>query len=53
MDRPRASEAEPWTSAAGADDVKPLHALLEWNVRLSSVATPDALRKFEAAFDGH
>ncbi|MEE1814829.1 DUF3427 domain-containing protein [Streptomyces sp. SP18ES09] len=24
---------------------------LEWNVRLSSVATPDALRKFEATFD--
>ncbi|WP_257231072.1 DUF3427 domain-containing protein [Streptomyces sp. UH6] len=26
---------------------------LEWNVRLSSVATPDALRKFEATFDAY
>ncbi|MFE5629658.1 DUF3427 domain-containing protein [Streptomyces sp. NPDC056543] len=26
---------------------------LEWNVRLSSVATPDALRKFEATFDSY
>ncbi|MET9363175.1 DUF3427 domain-containing protein [Streptomyces sp. NPDC006632] len=26
---------------------------LEWNVRLSSVATPDVLRKFEATFDSY
>lgn len=26
---------------------------LEWNVRLSSVATPDVLRKFEATFDAY
>ncbi|MFF5708131.1 DUF3427 domain-containing protein [Streptomyces sp. NPDC012756] len=26
---------------------------LEWNVRLSSVATPDAVRKFEATFDAY
>ncbi|MFE5908298.1 DUF3427 domain-containing protein [Streptomyces wedmorensis] len=26
---------------------------LEWNVRLSSVATPDAIRKFEATFDAY
>ncbi|MFF9349865.1 DUF3427 domain-containing protein [Streptomyces sp. NPDC014734] len=26
---------------------------LEWNVRLSSVATPSALRKFEATFDAY
>ncbi|MEU2231159.1 DUF3427 domain-containing protein [Streptomyces vietnamensis] len=26
---------------------------LEWNVRLSSVATPDAVRKFEATFDSY
>jgi superfamily II DNA or RNA helicase/HKD family nuclease len=26
---------------------------LEWNVRLSSVATPDALKKFEATFDSY
>ncbi|GAA3061967.1 DEAD/DEAH box helicase [Streptomyces roseofulvus] len=26
---------------------------LEWNVRLSSVATPDAIRKFEATFDSY
>lgn len=26
---------------------------LEWNVRLSSVATPDALRKFEGTFDSY
>jgi superfamily II DNA or RNA helicase/HKD family nuclease len=26
---------------------------LEWNVRLSSVATPDALRKFDATFDAY
>ncbi|MFI8517212.1 DUF3427 domain-containing protein [Streptomyces sp. NPDC085481] len=26
---------------------------LEWNVRLSSVATPDAMRKFEATFDSY
>ncbi|MFJ7065419.1 DUF3427 domain-containing protein [Streptomyces sp. NPDC101115] len=26
---------------------------LEWNVRLSSVATPDVIRKFEATFDAY
>ncbi|MET9107207.1 DUF3427 domain-containing protein [Streptomyces zhihengii] len=26
---------------------------LEWNVRLSSIATPDVLRKFEATFDAY
>ncbi|HET6355106.1 DUF3427 domain-containing protein [Streptomyces sp.] len=26
---------------------------LEWNVRLSSIATPDVLRKFEATFDSY
>ncbi|MEV1020793.1 DUF3427 domain-containing protein [Streptomyces sp. NPDC050264] len=26
---------------------------LEWNVRMSSVATPDVLRKFEATFDSY
>ncbi|MYS08990.1 DUF3427 domain-containing protein [Streptomyces sp. SID6041] len=26
---------------------------LEWNVRLSSVATPDVIRKFEATFDSY
>jgi superfamily II DNA or RNA helicase/HKD family nuclease len=26
---------------------------LEWNVRLSSVATPDVMRKFEATFDSY
>ncbi|WP_420710713.1 DUF3427 domain-containing protein [Streptomyces sp. NRRL S-146] len=26
---------------------------LEWNVRLSSVATPDVMRKFEATFDAY
>ncbi len=26
---------------------------LEWNVRLSSIATPDVLRKFDATFDAY